>query len=247
MKPGQKLCIVCKIELTAHSNRIYQNENNELNYEVNENTHDIEKKSFMDTSREQLDLSLTSMDVSPLKMHSIASHSRISHGKKKLKQIQTILNEKQSNLKTHVATILNVNENELGISYNEEVHKELKVKATDMDNLIGLIKDKMYLSNRKQRIQLLTLEPLSWRYEDIVKEFPVTNYMVRSSRRLLNNQGILAEPENKKGRDLSKETISLVQQFYCNDENSCQMPGKKRLCKYFTKQSYAKTVHFVQS
>jgi hypothetical protein len=96
-----------------------------------------------------------------------------------------------------------------------------------MDILIKKVKEKMTTSNRKQKIQLLTLVPMSWLYKDIEADFNVSNYMVRSSRKLLENKGILSCPERKKGKEISRDTVDKVIEFYCNDENSRQMPGKK--------------------
>ena len=96
-----------------------------------------------------------------------------------------------------------------------------------MDRLIENIKTKMTLSSRTQKIQLLTLVPTSWRYCDIVKEFPVTDFMVRQSRKLLSEEGILASPKPRKGRELSEEIKILVKEFFCDDECSRLMPGKK--------------------
>ena len=51
--------------------------------------------------------------------------------------------------------------------------------------------------------------------------------MVRASRKLFREKGILSTPESKKGNTISKEVIDLVTEFYCNDEFSRMMPGKK--------------------
>ena len=40
-------------------------------------------------------------------------------------------------------------------------------------------------------------------------------------------KGILCTVDPKKGRSLDEVIINLVKEFYCNDEFSRQMPGKK--------------------
>ena len=67
-----------------------------------------------------------------------------------------------------MATVLSVSMKDLDSSSDECVHKDIARKADDMDILIELIKAKMVLSSRKQKIQLLTIAPLLWRYQDIV-------------------------------------------------------------------------------
>ena len=52
--------------------------------------------------------------------------------------------------------------------------------------------------------------------------------MVRASRKCFREKGILSTAESKKGNNtISKEVIDLVTEFYCNDEFSRMMPGKK--------------------
>ena len=57
--------------------------------------------------------------------------------------------------------------------------------------------------------------------------FEVSNFIVRKSRRIRKESGILSMPEKKKDRPLSDETITLVKQFYNDDEFSRQLRGKK--------------------
>ena len=51
--------------------------------------------------------------------------------------------------------------------------------------------------------------------------------MVRASRKLFREKGILSTAESKKGNTISKEVIDLVTEFYYNDEFSRMMPGGK--------------------
>ena len=112
-------------------------------------------------------------------------------------------------------------------SDNESPDKLLEKKADDLDRLLNLIKEKMIISNRPEKIKLLTLVPISWKQNEILDFFPVTKYMITESKKLLQEKGILASPEPKKGRSLPKDIVELVENFYCDDEYSRQMPGKK--------------------
>ena len=102
----------------------------------------------------------------------------------------------QETLQSDIATILNIDPGQL---HQEEtnISKDVQCKAKDMDRLIEQIKEKVLISNRNQKIQLLTLIPTSWSHKSIEDEFNVTNYMVRTSRILLQDKGILSFPEKK--------------------------------------------------
>ena len=115
----------------------------------------------------------------------------------------------------------------LNTSSDDEAEKDMKTKANDLDRLMSLLKEKIDISKRSDKIQLLTLVPTSWTYKRIVEEFSVTKYMVRCARKLLSEKGILATTEPKRGYPISKELIDLVVEFYSNDEFSRMMPGKK--------------------
>ena len=84
----------------------------------------------------------------------------------------------------------------------------------------------MLISNRNQKILLLTLVPISRSHKDIKKEFNVTNYMVQISSKLLQKNCILFFCE-KKGKEIPQETVDKIIEFYCNDENSRLMSCKK--------------------
>ena len=92
---------------------------------------------------------------------------------------------------------------------------------------MSLIKEKRSQSKQNEQIQLLTLVSESWTITEIVTKFPcVTRYMVRQSRKLLKEKGLLAMPDSKRGKNLSEETVVLVKQFYCDDEFTRLIPDK---------------------
>ena len=214
--PGEKICLSCMIKLMSFKDdgqrepicsQVYEDEDNELN--INE----LLKKN--------LNSSLTIMNISPLKMHAVNSHSRVALGKKKLLHVQ-------KTVKLGIARTLNIDPEELSQEDSiNKLSKEVKGKATDMDILIRKIKEKILISNRNQKIQLLTLVPISWSHKDIEKEFNVTNYMVQISRKLLQKNGILSFLEKKRGKKAPQESVDKIIEFYCNDENSRLMSGKK--------------------
>ena len=100
-------------------------------------------------------------------------------------------------------------------------------KASELDKLHFLLKEKIANSTRRDKIKYLTLAPDSWSRAHIATFFNVTEYQVRASRKLKREKGILEEPESKLGKSLPEATISLVKEFYEDDEFSRMMPSKK--------------------
>jgi len=60
-----------------------------------------------------------------------------------------------------------------------------------------------------------------------MKEFGATNYMVKKSRTVMKEKGILGLYDKPKGKKLKTDIVNAVIDFYQNDENSRICPGKK--------------------
>lgn len=60
--------------------------------------------------------------------------------------------------------------------------------------------------------------------------------MARQAKRLVVEKGILSGPNPKLDQILSTATIKSVMLFYCSDEVSRQMPGKKDFVAVTTSQ-----------
>ena len=73
----------------------------------------------------------------------------------------------------------------------------------------------------------MTLVPKSSSLRKAGKEFGVSKTTVFKARKLRDQKGIIALPEKCRRQKISNEIIQLVQEFYCNDEFSRQLPGKK--------------------
>lgn len=93
--------------------------------------------------------------------------------------------------------------------------------------IIDQFKEKFKISNKNEKFLILTSLPRSWSCAKIESEFGVTNYMARKSKKLVEEKGILSTPDPKHGKPLPQETAVLVKEFYCSDEISRLMPGKK--------------------
>ena len=89
------------------------------------------------------------------------------------------------------------------------------------------MKEKLKVSNKREKIQILTLTPESWSLQKTVKEFKVSKATAQKARILREKNGILAVPQPVIGKRLSEKTVNSVLEFYQNDEHSRQLPGKK--------------------
>ncbi|KAJ8684992.1 hypothetical protein QAD02_020785 [Eretmocerus hayati] len=125
--------------------------------------------------------------------------------------------------------------------FQEAVRKKLKsqygiepVTETDenVENYREIIQylknDIRHLDQRSQKTQLLSLLPHSWSRQKIVGEFGITDYCVKNAELLRKNRGTAADAEeNVRGRlSLDPSIKDKILQFYLNDENLRQMPGK---------------------
>lgn len=112
-----------------------------------------------------------------------------------------------------------------------DVDKFTNEKKCDCDDvqaeIIAQFKTKFETANKNERFLILTSLPKSWSCARIEREFGVSNYIARKVKKLVDEKGILSSPDPKPGRPLSNETALLIDAFYCSDDISRQMPGKK--------------------
>lgn len=82
-------------------------------------------------------------------------------------------------------------------------------------------------TSKKKKMVLLTCLPQNWSVRKIMREFNAPNYMVRQSKKILREKGILEGPNSKPGKTLPMQTVGIVHSFYQSDEISRAMPGIK--------------------
>lgn len=80
-------------------------------------------------------------------------------------------------------------------------------------------------------MKIISLLPRSWSKEKIAREFQVSGRLIRLTRNLMKEQGILPSLRKKKGVSISEETVQKVKMFFENDENSRMCSGKKECTK----------------
>eukprot|EP00795_Rhopilema_esculentum_P005970 gene5970-11331_t len=121
--PGKKICPSCGKDI----NETLINEHEEALPHSDEELLDFEANLDGDRNREILNSSLIEEDISPLKLHAVASHSRVAHGKRKIAQVQSRFRQKQLDLQITMAKAIDVEPRELDLKTNKG-DSEVKVR-----------------------------------------------------------------------------------------------------------------------
>ena len=158
--------------------------------------------------------------VSPLSIYMVLLNSRASTAKNKLDRAVEVL-------KTSLSDAYVVSTDHLASSESVNVISETEQKASELDRLHNLVKEKLTTAAYSEKIQILTLAPDSWSRRYCAEHFNVSEYLVRTARELKKIKGILTKPAQKQGKVISQNTIDLVLSMYKDDEFSRQQPGKK--------------------
>lgn len=121
----------------------------------------------------------------------------------------------------------------LELSFNQDISSPTTSKEAsslshvEYEHLIEKLKEKCKLSDKETKVKILSLVPESWSREKVSKEFNVSERLVRFSREITKEQGILPELQKRKGKTIDPQTIESVKSFFEDDEYSRLMPGKK--------------------
>ncbi|XP_063604197.1 LOW QUALITY PROTEIN: uncharacterized protein LOC134779822 [Penaeus indicus] len=90
--------------------------------------------------------------------------------------------------------------------------------------MMSRLREKIFsLTSSRAKLQILTLCPSNWTVKQCAEYFKVSEYLVRTARKLANEKGILSLPDPKMGRGLSQVTRDLVLQFYHDEEHTREM------------------------
>ena len=219
--PGYQLCQSC---FDAIISKFHEQGNCELEESISCGT--------SEKSQEALNVSLETIGVSPIKLHGIPKHQRLSVTKSNV--IKTM-----SKYEEHISKVYNVREKELK---HKIPHTKIidKCKWDDLDKLTAEIKEKLIVSDQKTKIQLLTFTPESWSRNFAARYFNITIYQIKEVRKLKKISGIFSVPGTKKGKIFSEITLNRVNNVYHDDEFTRQMPGKKDYVSIGRKQHMQK-------
>ena len=159
-----------------------------------------------------MNAALGELELSPYKVHSLPKCSKITHGKRKFEQVHQVVQEK-------IVSTLTVEPSVLSAS-NSGDQNVCKMKANDLDYLVHCMKEKMKLSNRNEKLQILTLIPKSWSFRKAAEEFGVSKSTIQKAKLLRDMKGITSLPEFYSYSKISEELINNITSFYCDDKYS---------------------------
>lgn len=108
----------------------------------------------------------------------------------------------------------------------EDEINEVELPVNQIKNLLDLLenmKTKFHDDNtsKQEKLQILTLLPQSWSYEEIKKHFDASNYMIKLSKKLLTETGPMSMSVSTK-HGLLKFIFTFVQEYI-------YFPHKKKL------------------
>ena len=159
---------------------------------------------------------LNELELTTFKVHAVPGYMKVAHQKQKLAQVI-------SEVSKRLATILNVQQSELDSTDNSievDSKHDMNQKANDLEKLVELMEEKLKVSNKREKTQILTLTPESCSLRKTAKEFKVSKATAQKARILREEKGILAVPQPVIGKRLSGKTVNSVLEFYQNDEYS---------------------------
>ena len=184
--PGKKLCPNCRAKIGEMLKL--------CDIESEKDDSFIKEVEQFNACRDELTDCFSTIGITPFKTHSQPLHARISYSKAKINKAMDTITEK-------VALTLNIDKDNLESSNEKTLLPEIIEKANLFDNLMELIKDKISCtSSNSEKIKLLTLVPASWTISQTMNYFNVSQYAAKSARKLFQDKGILATPDNKKGK-----------------------------------------------
>ena len=205
LKPGQEICRNCHklqdaAEITESPSQV------DLDFVPHQN------------ALESLNKAVGELDCSPVKRpFKLNKRDRVSYGKRKVTQMK-------SSLLNKCAQALDLKDNQLDSNSDSTDEEE----TSDIEILMGLLREKIKTSSRQEKIKLLTLVPHSWTKKKTVEFFQVSQHMVKRARQLKKEKGILANPSPKTGgRAIPEAVKQRVHEFYQSSEFSRVWPGKK--------------------
>ena len=215
--PGKKLCPTCRKKISA----IEAKQNNSTEEDSSDEMLFVEESVSRDEDRNHLQDLFSSIGVSPIKIHGKPESVRISSSKRKIGSAVETITKK-------VASSINVSVEQLQSSPKAKNDRAISEKARCFDEMMSLLREKIFsLASSRSKLQILTLCPSSWTIKQCAEYFSVSEYLVRTARKLASEKGILSLPDPKMGRGISQVSRDLVLQFYHDEEYTREMPGQK--------------------
>lgn len=138
--------------------------------------------------------------------------------------------KRQNAIKAKVGTVCDTLRKNLETSLDvivEDENENPQTLCNEYNELIGKLKQKWDVALKEDKVKILSLLPSSWSRKKITSEFNVSDRLIKITRQLVKEQGILPELGKRRGHGISEDTVKQVADFYEDDEYSRICPGKK--------------------
>ena len=129
--------------------------------------------------------------------------------------------------KKKLVSVLKVDQTELKEEFvQSNIPAGTQSKENDLDYLVDCMTDKLKISNRRKRLQILTLVPNSWSLRKAAEVFSVSKSTIQKAWLLWDEKGIAEYPDLLKQQKLTEETINKIKIFQTAS-------WKKGFCKHW--------------
>ena len=120
---------------------------------------------------------INELELTDFKVHAVPGNMKVPHGKRELAQVNNEVSKR-------LETILNVQLESTDKSTEVDLEQDMNQKANDLDKIVELMKEKLKVSNKTEKIQILPLTPESWSLRKTVKEFKISKVTAQKARTL---------------------------------------------------------------
>lgn len=171
----------------------------------------VESEDFIEHQIENIEAACLAIGSSPLtKLRKLNVDKRPKAVQEKLKKVTNLFKQQ---METSFDVIID--------------DQESQETCDEYEDLIAKLKEKCASANKDEKIKIISLLPTSWSRSRIVDEFQVSERLVKYTRILVKDQGILPQLGKRKGYGIQGEVRERVLKFYECDENSRLCPGTK--------------------
>ncbi|CAH0558568.1 unnamed protein product [Brassicogethes aeneus] len=127
---------------------------------------------------------------------------------------------------------------------NDTVTKNIVTDSKSLKEIIFSLQNRFDSAKAiDEKIQILTILPKRWKFNDVKKYFNCTNYIIREFRKSKETDDGLMVRKRKKYTKISKAMNNAIKNYYLDENNCYTCPGIKQ---YKRKRSDSEQIELVQ-
>lgn len=160
-----------------------------------------------------MDQTCSALGISPAsKIRKLSSNKRASAIDSKIFKISETIKRK---------LYANFDEDYESLANPLSMQTDNQFDSKEYEELIKKLKGKCNISDKEDKIKIISLLPSSWSRHKVSEEFNVSERLVKLARDLKKKHGIMPDlAKRNSGKVLSVDTLDKVQEFYLCEENS---------------------------